>query len=263
MLTKEGKFKPFEPAEKKPLGKKSGKPITDQGPSAMDVASFINSFLPVTGDIQSAAEGYQAFKDKDYVGASLGALGVLPIIPNTTQFVRGSSKDIEKFFPEMADSKVKDAKGKLATVYHAGASLEKGLPTKGTGIYSEGVYFSGIPSRTEYYGKKTKGGTTYPMYADIKNPISGTEFYERFGNATLKNSKEIRDILVSEGYDGVISKSGDKIYEGVAFFPEKQLKSSVSSITPKMKDERLQEDVKAFNKFKHGGEVSKFIKSKK
>jgi len=219
--------------------------------------------MPVTGDIQSAAEGYQAFKDKDYLGASLGAAGIIPFVPNITKYVKGGSKQMEKFFPEMADSKIKDAEGQLVPVYHAGASLEKGLPTKGTGIYSEGVYFSGIPSRTIYHGQKTKNGTTYPMYANIKNPISSEEFTKRFGTANPKNSKEIRDTLVAEGYDGVISKLGDKIWEGVAFFPEKQLKSSISSITPKMKDEMLQEDVKAFNKFKDGGEVTDFIKSKK
>jgi hypothetical protein len=92
MLSKEGKFEAFEPAKKKPLGKKSGKPITDQGPSAMDVASFINSFLPVTGDIQSAAEGYQAFKDKDYLGASLGAVGLIPFVPSITKYVRNAEK---------------------------------------------------------------------------------------------------------------------------------------------------------------------------
>ena len=240
-----------------------GPPITDNGPSPMDVASFINSFMPVTGDIQSAAEAYQSYKDKDYVGASLGAVGMLPLVPNITKYVKGSAKELEKFFPEMEESKVRDAKGNLAKVFHAGASLETGLPTKGKGIYSEGVYFSGMPSRTEFHGKKTKGGTTYPMYANIKNPISGEEFYKRFKTATPENSKKIRDILVSEGYDGVISKLGDEIWEGVSFFPEKQLKSSISSITPKMKDEMLEKDVKEFNKFKHGGEVTKFIKSKK
>jgi hypothetical protein len=231
--------------------------------SAKDVALFINSFIPVSGDIQSAAEGYQAFKDKDYLGAGLGAAGALPLVPNITKYVKASPKDMDKFFEEMAGSKIRDAEGKLATVYHGGTGLEEGLPTKGTGIFSEGVYFSGIPSRTRYYGEKAKNGTTFPMYANLKNPISSEEFTKRFGTASPKNSKAIRDTLVAEGYDGVLSKSGDKIWEGVSFFPEKQLKSSISSITPKMKDEMLQEDVKAFNKYAHGGEVTDFIKSKK
>ena len=237
--------------------------LKNEDVSAKDVALFINSFIPVSGDIQSAAEGYQAFKDKDYVGAGLGAAGALPLVPNITKYVKASPKEMDKFFEEMAGSKIRDAEGQLAKVYHGGAGLEEGLPTKGTGIFAEGVYFSGIPSRTRYYGEKAKNGTTYPMYANIKNPISSEEFTKRFGTANPKNSKKIRDILVAEGYDGVLSKSGDKIWEGVSFFPEEQLKSSVSSITPKMKDEMLKEDVKAFNKYAHGGEVGKFIKSKK
>ena len=158
-------------------------------------------------------------------------------------------KDMDKFFEEMLGSTIRNAEGDLIPVYHAGNSLESGLPTKGAGIYSEGVYFSGIPKRTWYYGEKAKNGTTYPMYANIKNPISHTEFTKRFGYGNVKNSKEIRDILVSEGYDGVVHKMGADIWEGVSFFPETQLKSSLSSITPKMKDEMLTEDFKKFNKY--------------
>lgn len=97
-----GEGRESEIIEGNPYGDSSGRPlIKDKGPSAMDVAKFINSFLPVTGDIQSAAEGYQAYKDKDYLGAALGAAGVIPFIPNTTKYVRGipyeGSKSIDKF----------------------------------------------------------------------------------------------------------------------------------------------------------------------
>ena len=67
-----------------------GPPITNNGPSLTDAALFINSFMPITGDIQSAAEAYQAYKDKDYVGASLGAVGMLPLVPNITKYVKGA-----------------------------------------------------------------------------------------------------------------------------------------------------------------------------
>jgi hypothetical protein len=85
----------------KPYGGKSGQPITAQGPSAASVAEFINSFIPVTGDLQSAVEAYQSFKDKDYLGASLGAVGALPVVPNITKYVKGipyeGRKSLEKF----------------------------------------------------------------------------------------------------------------------------------------------------------------------
>jgi hypothetical protein len=60
------------------------------------VLKFINSFLPVTGDIQSALEAYKAYKDKDYVGTGLGALGMLPLIPNITKYTKGSEKAIKE-----------------------------------------------------------------------------------------------------------------------------------------------------------------------
>lgn len=56
--------------------------------------------MPITGDIQSAAEAYKAFKDKDYVGAGLGAVGALPLIPNITKYTKGipyeGRKSLEK-----------------------------------------------------------------------------------------------------------------------------------------------------------------------
>jgi hypothetical protein len=94
-----GKGEPAKKVEGSPYNK-DGAPITARGPSAMDIAAFINSFIPGTGDVQSAAEGYQAFKDKDYLGAGLGAAGALPFVPNTTKFIRGipfeGRKSLEK-----------------------------------------------------------------------------------------------------------------------------------------------------------------------
>jgi hypothetical protein len=88
-----GKGEPAKKVEGSPYNK-DGAPITAQGPSAGEVAAFINSFIPGTGDVQSAAEGYQAFKDKDYLGAGLGAAGALPLVPNTTKYVRGSISEL-------------------------------------------------------------------------------------------------------------------------------------------------------------------------
>ncbi len=94
-----GKGEPAKKVEGNPYNT-DGEPITAQGPSAGEVAAFINSFMPGTGDVQSAAEGYQAFKDKDYLGAALGAAGALPLVPNTTKFIRGipyeGRKSLEK-----------------------------------------------------------------------------------------------------------------------------------------------------------------------
>ena len=37
---------------------------------------------PVVGDVKSAVDGYGALKQGDYLGAGLGALGALPLVPN-------------------------------------------------------------------------------------------------------------------------------------------------------------------------------------
>jgi hypothetical protein len=136
-------------------------------------------------------------------------------------------------FPEMLESVLRGSDGKLSPIYNGGPSLKTGLPHKGQGIYSEGTYFSGIPERVVQYAEKHEAPTTYPMYANLKNPISADDFRARFGYASPKTSASIKDTLVNEGYDGVLSMLGDRIWEGVAFHPQTQLKSAISSVSPK------------------------------
>lgn len=45
-------------------------------------------FTPVVGDVKSAYDGLEAFKQKDYLGAGLGALGALPLIPSFAGIVK-------------------------------------------------------------------------------------------------------------------------------------------------------------------------------
>lgn len=49
---------------------------------AKGMLSTMADFTPVVGDVKSAYEGIQAARAGDYVGAGLGALGALPMIPN-------------------------------------------------------------------------------------------------------------------------------------------------------------------------------------
>jgi hypothetical protein len=207
MLSKEGKFKAFEPAEKKPLGKKSGKPITDQGPSAMDVASFINSFLPVTGDIQSAAEGYQAFKDKDYVGASLGALGALPFVPGMTTIVKGTKQLSNSLPPE-------------------------GVPKK-------------IWDLHETVRKYDDPNFEFLNVAKGDNTVTTGEKNRRRTVAYKKLKKAIE-----EEYPD--SKGTSYVYMG-----------NLNEISAKREALDFENKMPMPDVFKHGGEVSKFIKSKK
>lgn len=43
---------------------------------------LLADFTPVVGDVKSAYDGVQAAKKGDYLGAGLGALGALPLVPN-------------------------------------------------------------------------------------------------------------------------------------------------------------------------------------
>lgn len=49
---------------------------------AKGMLSTMADFTPVVGDVKSAYEGIQAAREGDYVGAGLGALGALPMVPN-------------------------------------------------------------------------------------------------------------------------------------------------------------------------------------
>ena len=163
---------------------------------------------------------------------------------------------IEQVFKDFEQSKIRNSGGDLMPVYHGGAGIEAGLPNKGNGIYSEGTYFSGFPGRVKPYAENAKQGATYPMYANLQNPISADDFRSRFGYANSNTGKGIRDQLVSEGYDGVTSMLNDKLWEGVAFHPEHQLKSAISAITPDIQDEYLKSATQNFNKYAQGGEVT-------
>lgn len=47
----------------------------------MENAKFINSFMPITGDIQSGIEAGQDLKKGNYGSAALNAVGLLPFVP--------------------------------------------------------------------------------------------------------------------------------------------------------------------------------------
>lgn len=75
---------------KNPYKHGSGRPVSEeQALSPLEILEFLNSFMPVTGDIQSGVEAVKSFKNKDYLGTALGALGTLPLVPNTTKYIKG------------------------------------------------------------------------------------------------------------------------------------------------------------------------------
>ena len=152
---------------KKPYGEGSGRPVSKkQIFSPLDIAKFLNSFMPVTGDIQSGAEAIESFKDKEYLGAALGALGALPFIPNTAKFVgKGVAKQIEEgtgIAKYLMDPKM----------YAVEDSYRKGIPYSGMSSIDEFLKNTDIPFMTVPIDKKIIGEGLDPYRAwEIRNKV--------------------------------------------------------------------------------------------
>ena len=56
---------------------------------ANTIGGLLADFTPVLGDIKSGYEGVQAAKQGDWLGAGLGALGALPLVPNMAGIMKG------------------------------------------------------------------------------------------------------------------------------------------------------------------------------
>lgn len=65
----------------------ASKPMAPQHAKMM--ASALADFTPVIGDIKSGIEGVQAAREGDWIGAGLGALGALPVVPNMAGMIKG------------------------------------------------------------------------------------------------------------------------------------------------------------------------------
>ena len=128
-------------------------------------------------------------------------------------------------------SVIRDQSGELATLYHGTANIGGGAIDSfraGKGLYGHGIYMSGVPARANAYARGQMPHV-YPVNVDIRNPISADDFVERFGRGLLTEarSREIRQTLLDEGYDGIVDKMGEKYWEVVALNPE-QISSAFS-----------------------------------
>jgi hypothetical protein len=267
--------------------------------SAKDVALFINSFIPVSGDIQSAAEGYQAFKDKDYLGAGLGAAGALPLVPNTTKFVRGSISDlINKVKNERGEymgrraERAADEVPNLENQYSEKALentlMDRSNPQalmvldpKDFEEYAMPIAPGLTGSAGEYRGFKVPEGMTYDQYIDYlakaarKSGFTDVPFLNLSGTTA-------GGVRIS-GHEGrhrtrALAKLGDKSTL-VRLQPDYNLTSTDArrykddyiealkarlGLDPTVAPEAFPDvQIPMPEPFKHGGQVSKFIKSKK
>jgi hypothetical protein len=73
--------------------------VVMQAPSLGEAAQAINSFMPVTGDIQSGLLAANDVKQGDYKSAALNAVGLLPFLPSMAAHTvwHGSPHTFDKF----------------------------------------------------------------------------------------------------------------------------------------------------------------------
>jgi hypothetical protein len=266
--------------------------------SAKDVALFINSFIPVSGDIQSAAEGYQAFKDKDYLGAGLGAAGALPVIPNITKYVRGSISDllntiknergdymarrVERAADEVPNLENQYSEKALKSTFsESNPQALMVLDPKDFEEYAMPIAPGLTGSLGKYRGSQVPEGMTYDQYIDYlakaarKSGLSDVPF--------LGLSETASGGVRISGHEGrhrtrALAKQGDKSTL-VRLLPDYGLTPSEArrykedyiealkarlGLDPTVAPEAFPDvQIPMPEPFKHGGEVTDFIKSKK
>jgi hypothetical protein len=66
--------------------------IVMQSPSIGQAAQAINSFMPITGDIQSGIMAANDVKNGDYKSAALNGIGLLPFVPSMAGIISKSGK---------------------------------------------------------------------------------------------------------------------------------------------------------------------------
>lgn len=74
--------------------------ILMQSPSVGDVAMEMNSFMPVTGDIQSGVMAANDLKNKNYGSAALNGLGLLPFVPSLAGTLGGKGNKLTEILKQ-------------------------------------------------------------------------------------------------------------------------------------------------------------------
>ncbi len=121
------------------------------------------------GDAKSAYDGVQSAREGDWLGAGLGGLGALPMVPNLGM---------------MAGMKLKHGSGKLFDSFDLGAQK-----TTLGGFSNHGVSLTPDTKTAERYASDFSGGRgfVYDVDANIKNPLNlPASDYERLQSLTSK-----------------------------------------------------------------------------
>jgi len=253
------------PTEGKPLAEKLAADTEAQA-SATAAVSAAQSIIDEAGAsrLTDPALKEQVLKSIALTGGIIALQQLDPSLTDNAAMLGGAAlatkgvihpKLFTEIFKSFNESVVVDAAGTLKPLYHGGVGLADGMPSKGYGLYADGLYLTENITRANQYGR---AGAVYPAYVNIRNPMTAEAYAERFGRGTISRaeSKARTALLLSEGYDGIIDNINGKTWEAVAFKPETQVKSAISGITPKEQtlatDEILRKKTAEFNKYEQG-----------
>ena len=171
-----------------------------------------------------------------------------------------AAPDTKEFKQWFKKSKIVDENGKPMVVYHTGAfdsdeiisGAEKNRRENSPFDGNQGIYFTGNPAYSGYYGS-SDGKATYPVYLSLQNPYIIANKTELTKLAKLKQiilgkrapqevrpsetpfppdmdsmyvNKEYKDRLLKAGYDGIINT----VYDEIIAFEPTQIKSAISNV---------------------------------
>lgn len=170
------------------------------------------------GDAKSAYDGVQAAREGDWLGAGLGGLGALPMVPNMTKLVprHGIPFDVDALHGSPTSGL-----SRLLTTAPPAAS--KGVGDEGVGVvwgttnkfnakdYSGGATID-VQSPVNQFGGKE--GSIYKVKTKVNNPY----VVKDLGDTSPYSRKVHIDYARAHGHDAVIFRqAGQKDYE-VALF---------------------------------------------
>lgn len=184
---------------------------------------------------------------------------IAPVQRSLTKDSEGNQLTLEQeeFFK---DSKIRDESGNLMPMYHGTANEftvfdvnRAGENYGGWSEFGQGIYLSSTKKMGEYYAENAgRGRSTHLMhtYANIKNPFNAMEgfsfslddlkdkyqltdydvsYLQRGGYRLIDflndHGENVREYLISKGYDGVWDMSYGKVNQVVAYYPE-QIKNA-------------------------------------
>jgi hypothetical protein len=128
---------------------------------------------PVVGDIKSGYEGVQAARQGDMVGAGLGALGALPMIPNMGGILKRA--DLKAGMPEFGQWQLDRVERRTRPEEYIDASGENRTKYVADMDRAEQSWGSGQPVANIYWMKDKRTGEIKPFGDDTAHQAMGLQ----------------------------------------------------------------------------------------